>query len=172
MSIERLNVTDNDMRRFCTFTLAGRLCGVDILDVKEVNPENRITRVFHAPPEVEGFVNIRGNINLVLNLRRILGFEDEPPGDGSRLVLFKPRVGESFGVFVDSIEEVRMVQDDAIETGSFLDKEPAAGEERMDTGEVLSGVCRLNGALLLIINAHNLLKVVEQKLLEQNRGGA
>lgn len=152
-------------RRFCTFKLAGRLCGVDIQDVKEVNTENRFTRVFHAPPEVKGFVNIRGGIHLILDLRRILGFEDGAAAETGRLVLFKPSVGESFGVFVDGIEEVVEVDESCIETGNYLDRE-VQGEDRAAESDVISGVCRLDEALLLVINAGRLLKIVEKSLTQ------
>lgn len=156
--------TEGAARRFCTFSLAGRLCGVDILDVKEVNTENRFTRIFHAPPEVKGFVNIRGGIHLILDLKRILGFEESGPAPG-RLVLFKPSVGESFGVFVDGIEEVVEVDESQIETGNYLDRE-SQGEERAMDGEIISGVCRLEQSLLLIINADKLLKIIERKIVQ------
>jgi purine-binding chemotaxis protein CheW len=152
-------------RRFCTFSLAGRLCGVDILEVKEVNTENRFTRVYHAPEEVKGFVNIRGGIHLILDLRRILGFDDGAAADPGRLVLFKPAVGESFGVFVDGIEEVVEVDESCIETGNYLDRDPQ-GEDRAAEGGVISGVCRLDGALLLVINAGRLLRIVEKNLTQ------
>lgn len=152
-------------RRFCTFSLAGRLCGVDILEVKEVNTENRFTVVFHAPEEVKGFVNIRGGIHLILDLRKILGFDDGSAANPGRLVLFKPAVGESFGVFVDGIEEVVEVDESCIETGNYLDRD-LQGEDRTAEGEIISGVCRLDEALLLIINAGRLLRMVEKNLTQ------
>lgn len=151
--------------RFCTFSLAGRLCGVEILDVKEVNTENRFTEVYHAPPEVKGFVNIRGGIHLILDLKRILGFDDNGNDEPGRLVLFKPKVGESFGVFVDSIEEVIEVDESLIETGNYLDRE-SGSEERTSESSIISGVCRLDEALLLVINASRLLRVVERKIVQ------
>ncbi|MBF0525581.1 MAG: hypothetical protein HQK56_10850, partial [Deltaproteobacteria bacterium] len=43
-------------RQFCSFWLSGRLFGVDILDVKEINSEITFTPIFHASKEVKGYV--------------------------------------------------------------------------------------------------------------------
>ncbi|MGE4298827.1 MAG: chemotaxis protein CheW [Desulfovibrionaceae bacterium] len=145
---------------FCTFWLAGRLYGVDILDVKEVNPEISFTTVHHAPSEVSGFVNIRGQIHLILDLRRILGFTEGDRGERSRLVLFKPTVAESFGILVDRISDVVEVDEDRIESGHLA--EDAGGDPKGDSSGIISGVCRLEDSLLLIINARDLLKTLDK----------
>ncbi len=150
-------------KQLCTFHLAGQLYGVDILDVKEVNPETGFTPVFHAPRMVRGFVNIRGRIHLVLDLRRILGFPEREVDHRSRLVLFKPTVGESFGVLVDGIGDVVEVDEADIESGVLAD-EDVPGIEDAEHGEITSGVCRLAERLLLIVNARNLLKTVDMAL--------
>src|SRR5438309_4402146 len=94
-------------RMFCTFRVNDRLFGVDILDVKEVTAETAHTRVAHAPEEVLGLVNIRGHIYLALDLRRLIGQPAAPVTGDSRLVLFKPSVGNAFGVMVDAISDIR-----------------------------------------------------------------
>jgi len=152
-----------DIRQFCTFWLAGRLYGVDILDVKEVNQELRFTPVFHAPREVKGYVNIRGRIHLILDLRRVLGMREAPLEEKNRLVIFKPVVGESFGVLVDAISDVVETPAENIESGSLASEELPA-EERGEAGGLVSGVCRLKDALLLIIDARQLPRVVERAL--------
>ena len=63
------------------------------------------TPVAHTPDEVLGLVNIRGHIYLALDLHRLLGLPTAAVTGGSRLVLFKPAVGNAFGVMVDAIAE-------------------------------------------------------------------
>lgn len=151
------------MKQYCTFWLAGHLYGVDILDVKEVNQELRFTPVFHAPKLIKGYVNIRGRIHLILNLRRIMGMRDAPVGEKNRLVIFKPVVGDSFGVLVDAIGDVIETAPGAIEAGSLASDE-LASEERGEAVGLVSGVCRLSHALLLIIDARQLPRVVEKAM--------
>lgn len=149
------------IKQFCTFRLAGRRYGVDILDVKEVNQEAAFTKIYHAPKEVMGYVNIRGRIHLILNLRRILGMRGAQVDGKSRLVLFKPNVGESFGVLVDAVSDVVETDESLIESGSIVNEELGT-DERNEAVDLITGVCRLKDSLLLIINARNLLKIVDK----------
>jgi chemotaxis signal transduction protein len=148
-------------RQFCTFWISGRRYGVDVLDVKEVNPEVGFTPIFHAPEEVKGYVNIRGQIYLILDLRLILGFESKKVDEASRVVLFKSEAGEPFGILVDSIGDIVTVEKEQIEDRRIEDEglpESVEQERRaLDLGE---GVCKLEDALLVIINSSNLLNVI------------
>ena len=149
-------------RLFCTFRVDGRLYGVDILDVKEVTAETTHTRVAHAPDEVLGLVNIRGHIYLALDLRRLLGLRAAVVTGESRLVLFKPSVGNAFGMVVDAIGDIRT--GDAGRTQSFgrADREAAA----VDAGraELIDCVCELDSELLVVLNPRRFLAVIEEVL--------
>lgn len=144
-------------RQFCTFRIAERLFGVDILDVKEINPEAVFTPIFHAPKEVEGYVNIRGQIYLILNLRLLLGFEKKAVDDASRLVLFKPKVGEPFGILVDSIGDVVDVDVAQIEDHD-KNKQGLSKSGKRKSADLWDGVCKLEEGLLVVLNSRNLLK--------------
>jgi chemotaxis signal transduction protein len=165
MAAEPGRATPQEGKRFCAFRLAGRLYGVDILDVNEVHAETAFTPRYHAPGEVRGYVNIRGRLHLILDLRRILGFDSREADEFSRLVLFKPTEGDSFGVLVDTIVDVVEVPRDRIETGGVAEAEmfPDA-EDGQDPHNVLAGVCRLQDTLLLILDARSLPGVIERKL--------
>lgn len=146
--------------QFCTFLLEGRLYGVNILEVKEVNPETQFTAIAHAPDEIKGYVNIRGNIYLILDLRLLLGLPRIQVGEKSRLVLFKPATGESFGVLVDAIGDVVEVENELIQTGGLVGDE-LSDVEGVDPHGLVSGVCRLEQSLLLVVKAKKLLKALD-----------
>lgn len=149
-------------RMFCTFRAGHRLYGVDILDVKEVTAETGYTRVAHAPDEVLGLVNIRGHIFLALDLRRLLGLPGAVVTGDSRLVLFKPAVGGSFGVIVDAISDIQTADADRIESFGRAEMEAAAlAGGRVD---LIDAVCELPDELLVVLNPRRFLAVVEQKL--------
>lgn len=145
--------------RYCTFRLSGRLYGVDITDVKEINTEIRFTPIFHAPEEIKGYINIRGQIHLLIDLRKVFGFAPREITDTSRVVLFMQHVGDPCGVLVDSIEDVVTVNDKMIENRrKHEDKIPEGAERR--TADVGEGVCKLENDLLIILNANRLLQYV------------
>jgi purine-binding chemotaxis protein CheW len=145
---------------YCTFRLAGRLFGFDIRAVKEVNTQTVFTPVPHAPAVVCGYVNLRGNIYLVLDLRRLLGMAPAAVTAASRLLIFKPAVGESFGVLVDAIGDIFTLDEDRTEAWR-----PEEGEPFAAGGELVAGIGKLEGELLVIVDAQRLLGVVAAKLL-------
>lgn len=157
---QKIKTEDMSMAlRFCTFRLSGRLYGVDIENVKEINTEINFTPIFHAIEEIKGYINIRGQIYLLLDLRKIFGFEEKEIDDASRVVLFMPSVGEPFGVLVDSIEDVVTVDPKMIENRRKQDQKIEESFERR-AADVGVGVCKLEDELLIILNAKRLLEVI------------
>ncbi|MDM8550979.1 chemotaxis protein CheW [Desulfobacterales bacterium HSG2] len=148
--------------QFCTFRISGRLFGVNILDVKEINPEVDFTPIFHAPKKVKGYVNIRGQIYLILDLRLLLGFESKAVDDASRLVLFKPEVGDPFGILVDRIGDVVEVDETQIEDRQAEGQEGSEGDEQRSP-ELWDGVCKLGDELLVVLNSRSLLRNIDNK---------
>lgn len=154
----KAEIKTNQLLKLCTFQVAGRMFGVDILDVKEINAENDYTPVFHAPHEVQGYVNIRGQIHLVLDLRALLGLQaqDDAAQGRRQLVLFKHTVGESFAVQVDAIGDIVSVDEAHYEPGQSGGAEVADGIE----AGLMLGVCRLEKGLLVVLDAHRFLLVL------------
>jgi purine-binding chemotaxis protein CheW len=144
-------------RLFCTFHLGDQLFGVEITDVKEVNTETCLTRIHHAPPQVLGCVNLRGQIYLVLDIRQMLGLAPAQIGPDSRLLIFKPHVGDALAALVDQIGDIVAVRPDRIEQ-----KRP--GDERYSAGELIGGIAQLDRELLLILQASQFQHVIEKAM--------
>jgi purine-binding chemotaxis protein CheW len=80
----------------------------------------------------------------------------------SRLVLFKPAVGNAFGVMVDAIADIQTVDAGRAEPFSRADREAAAaGDCRV---ELIDCVCELDSELLVVLNPRRFLAVIEQSL--------
>ncbi|MBI3794006.1 MAG: chemotaxis protein CheW [Nitrospinae bacterium] len=144
---------DNKVQ-YCTFWISNRLFGVDILDVKEIFPEVVVTPVFHAPKEVRGYVNIRGQIYLILDLRLILSQDEKPVDDDSCLVLFKNSIGEPFGVLVDKIGDVVLAGFDQLEKRKNHLPEGDGKEDFIEC------ICKMDKALLTVLNAVKILQYI------------
>lgn len=143
-------------KQFCTFRIAQSLFGVNLGDVKEVRTPDRFTPVFHAPDEVRGVVNVRGQIHLVIDMRVLLGFESAEIGKLSRIVLFKPHVGESFGVLVDSVGDV--VETDAGGIENMGERNTGLKEFR----DLIEGNYKLEDSILIILDSTMLLDKIEK----------
>ena len=149
-------------QQFCTFYAAQRLFGVTITDVKEIQPPVRFTPVAHATREIRGFVNIRGHIHLVIDLRLLLGFDQTEIGKLTRIVLFKPHVGESFGILVDRVGDVVEVDETRIENLGDKSQESVQSSLR-DAQDLVQGICRLDDRLMIILDSAMLLGKIKEK---------
>ena len=149
-------------RQFCTFRIDQNLFGVNITDVKEVKTPDRFTHVYHATDEVRGFVNVRGQIHLVIDLRVLLGLAGAEIGKFSRIVLFKAHVGESFGILVDAIGDV--VETDETRIENMGDRNRDSGEGGMgELSDLIIGNCMLDDRILNILRSETLLRKIQEK---------
>lgn len=144
---------------YCTFHSAGRLFGVPVLDVKEVTNHSVFTRVPHAPPEVLGLVNIRGHIFLAINFPSLLAFQEHAVKDNSQFIVFKPSVGQSFGIVVDQVGEMISVPDSQSEAFS---PEIHIGER--DRAAFVSHICKLENQLLIVLDPRKFLTRIEHSI--------
>lgn len=149
---------DDEPRLFCTFEAAGRLFGVPLFDIKEVTAETHCTRIPHAPKSVKGYVNIRGQIILALDLKRILNLPSDDQ-EAKRLVIFKAMIGPAFGLLVDEVGEIASVRKQDI----AADETSLSPESHGPSG-LIRYICRLQDRLLVVLEAKNFLPIVEQEL--------
>jgi len=99
---------------FLTLSVAGQLCGVPVLAVREVLGPQAITRIPLAPPEVAGSLNLRGRIVTAIDLRRRLGLPprlapQQParsPGECGSMGVVVERDGELYSLLADQVGEV------------------------------------------------------------------
>ncbi|MDR0310394.1 MAG: chemotaxis protein CheW [Acidobacteriota bacterium] len=161
-------MSDNDLDgllnrsvvQMCTFRMVDRLFGVDILDVKEVNENVNVTPIYHAPPDVCGYINIRGQILLVVNLHETFGLEKQKTEQisGGKIVVFKQSVDEPFGILVDEVCDVV-----PIEPKRIVDRRSSSGDSaearelRRVRDAMVVGVYPLEKELLLIVDARRIL---------------
>jgi len=149
--------------QMCTFRMAERLYGVDILDVKEVNENVNVTPIYHAPPDVCGYINIRGQILLVVNLHETFGLEQEKKTEteqvySGKIVVFKQSVDEPFGILVDEVCDVVPIDPKrVVDRRASMGDTAEARELRRIRDEMVLGVYPLEKELLLILNARRIL---------------
>lgn len=89
---------------FLTLVVAGQLCGVPVLAVRDVLGSQAITRIPLAPPEVAGSLNLRGRIVTAIDLRRRLGLP--PREEGTAMSVVVEREDELYSLLADSVGEV------------------------------------------------------------------
>jgi purine-binding chemotaxis protein CheW len=146
-------------RPYCTFRLEERLFGLDVRWVKEVAAPPPITPIAHAPDSVRGYVNLRGQIQLVIDLKRLLGLTPTRLHADTRLVLFKSALGDPFGILVDRIGDIVQLRSEHIE-----DQRPEEAGEWGDN-RLTCGIGKMDGELVILLEASRLLPCVERSMV-------
>ena len=129
--------------QFVTFTLAGALYGVDMLRVQAALRGQARTTVPLAEPSVAGFINLRGQVVLAIDLRTRLGLEPLA-GDRQPMMVVVQVGGEPISLLVDDVGDVVDVE------GRQLEAPPDT--LRTSLSEVMLGVYQLEYSLLLVLD--------------------
>ena len=141
------------------FELSGEEFGVDILQVSEIIPAPRITRVPQAPECVKGLINLRGKIIVLIDLNIRLGFSPKERDELSRIIIVE--VGNTvIGMLVNSVKEVMKLPLSTIEPTPEMIKSKI-------NSEYLKGVGKLDGRLLILLNLAKVLGEEEADELNQ-----
>jgi purine-binding chemotaxis protein CheW len=144
---DNLNLTE-----YVTFTTAGQLFGLPIERVQDVFKPANITRVPLAASEIAGVLNLRGRIVTAIHLSARLdlaGGKASLPKASTYMAIGIEFQSESFGLLVDSVGEVLKLADG--------DREPNPINLDRNLARVSTGVYRLDGQLLVVLDVDRLL---------------
>jgi purine-binding chemotaxis protein CheW len=136
------------MTQFCTFTLAGQLFGIDVGEVQEVVLPQEMTRVPLAPAIVRGLINLRGQIVMAIDLRKRLGLPPRKVGEQPINLVARSEHG-AVSFLIDEIRDVVTVDDSR--------REATPDTVRQAIREVVRGVYKLEGRLLLVLDKERVL---------------
>ncbi len=137
-------------RQYATFMVDDLFFGVDVLRVQEVLRYQEMTAVPCSDGIIEGLINLRGQIVTALDMRRRLGLPRRTKGEAPMNVVLQSDDG-AVSLLVDDIGDVIAVDPEGFEPPPAT-LEPAARE-------MLEGVYKLEGRLLLILETDQVLEV-------------
>lgn len=139
----------DSVSRWVCFGAGEQLYGLPILSVQEVLRDVQIEPVPGVAEAVLGVLNLRGNVITVIDLRQRLGVPASTPGADARIVVVEHR-GESFGLLVDRVADVRKIIDAAIKP---------APEVGADGGAVrVHGIYTRDGIPLILLDPASLIE--------------
>jgi purine-binding chemotaxis protein CheW len=87
---------------------------IEIERVKEIVKVPLVTRVSKAPHFVEGVANLRGDILQVVNFHKIMGLENLPISERSRIIVLDDK-NVLAAIIVDAVSEVIEVEKEAVQ---------------------------------------------------------
>ena len=142
-----------DEKVFVTLTVAGQLCGVPALTVRDILGEQIITRIPMAPREIAGSLNLRGRIVTAVDLRRRLNLPDAPAGI-KRMSVVAEQGGELYALLVDQVSEVV-----SLSMQNFERNPPTLPQPWADYS---AGIFRLQDQLLVVLDTAQLLALAPE----------
>ena len=142
--------TDRNVNEYVTAVVGGQLFGLPIRRVQDVFIPERLTKVPLAPPEIAGVLNLRGRIVTLIDLGLRLGLVREDNG-GPAMAIGVEMHGESYGLLIDSVGEVLKLDSAALERNP-INLYPLLAS-------VSTGIFRLDGQLLLVIDVDRILDI-------------
>jgi purine-binding chemotaxis protein CheW len=148
VTLERTEQVSNEDQVYVTLSVAGQLCGIPVLGVRDILAEQPITRIPLAPPDIAGSLNLRGRIVTAIDLRRRLNLPPPEPGQ-KRMSVVADQGGELYALLVDQVAEVM-----SLNTSQF-ERNPPTLERHW--AMFSSGIYRLDGRLLVILDVARLL---------------
>jgi len=141
-------------RQYTTFSLDKLFFGVETVKVQEVLRYQPTTPVPLAPGVVSGLINLRGQIVTAVDLRRRLGFPERPAGQLPLNVVVRGDDG-AVSLLVDGIDDVVEI------TPELFESPPDTVPEKVR--EMIRGVYKLEGRLLLVLASEKILQFESQE---------
>ena len=136
-------------RQYSTFYVDNLYFGIEVLKVQEVLRYLEMTSVPLAPDVIQGLINLRGQIVTAIDMRRRLGLAKRSEEQAPMNMVVRSDDG-AVSLLVDEIGDVLEVRADSYETAP----ENMPPEQR----EMIEGVYKLEGKLLLVLNTERVLQ--------------
>jgi len=138
-----------------TFYVGDALCGMDILNIQEINKLMEMTKVPQAPDYMIGILNLRGQIVTIIDLGQKLGLGEVEISNESRNIIINAP-GEHVGLLVSRISDVVMADPEKIES--------APANMSGVQGGFFTGVYKTENKLIGILDIKEVLRIESDNL--------
>lgn len=153
--------------QYLTFMLSGEMFAIGILGIKEILEYGQLTSVPMMPAFVRGVINLRGAVVPVIDLSARFGRHNAEVTRRSCIVIIEADSDgntQDIGLMVDSVSAVLEI------ARSEIEPPPAFGAKIR--ADFISGMAKVNGAFVIVLNVDQVLSVDEMTLLSEASGPA
>jgi purine-binding chemotaxis protein CheW len=143
----------NQAKQFSTFTIDGRLYGIDVMKVQEVTKPMQVTIMKTAPTCVKGLINLRGQIATAIGLRELFGLTSDAGLEKMTVVCKVDDV--LLSLLVDNIGDVLEVQDSAFE--------PTPKTISPEIRTFMQGVYKTDAGILSVVSLDSIVRELDKR---------
>ena len=126
--------------QWVSFCLAGEKYAHPVASIKEVLRYQEPAPVPGAPSDVDGILNIRGEVLTVISARKLMDLPDDPQTDESRIISIETDDGLC-GIVVDKVEAIVGFQNSHVEP-----------PPNQSANGVIQGTIHREGELFIVAN--------------------
>lgn len=149
-----------DDSQYLTFLLGGEMFAIGILNIKEIIEYGQLTTVPMMPGFIRGVINLRGRVVPVVDLMSRFGRDSTETTKRTCIVIIEVATDgerQDVGVVVDSVSEVLEIP------VSEIEPPPSFGAKIR--ADFISGMGKVNGKFVIILNVNRVLSVEEMATL-------
>jgi purine-binding chemotaxis protein CheW len=149
-----------DQQQYLTFMLGGETYAMGILAIKEIIEYGNLTEVPRMPKFIRGVINLRGAVVPVIDLSSRFGKQATQVTRRTCIVIIEVANGnetQDVGVMVDAVNAVLEIP--------LQEIEPPPSFGANIRADFMSGMGKVNGKFVIILNIHHVLSVDEMATL-------
>jgi purine-binding chemotaxis protein CheW len=144
--------TLEDHKDFVSFTVAGQMFGISVLEVQDILVPTKIASVPLAKPEIRGSINLRGRIVTVIDVRSRLGLpKREPEASGRQMGVTVETGHDLYTLLVDEVGDVISLKT------SLLEPNPSTLDAVWR--DFAAGVFRVDNRLMVVLDVKHMLEI-------------
>jgi purine-binding chemotaxis protein CheW len=146
--------------QYLTFQLGAEMFAIGILHIKEILEYNNLTTVPMMPAFIRGVINLRGAVVPVVDLSARFGRSASDVTRRSCIVIIEVNVDDGvqdIGLMVDAVSAVLEIPASEIE--------PAPSFGARIRADFISGMAKVEGKFVILLNVGKVLSVDEMTLL-------
>ena len=148
-----LDVVEKETVQYIVVSIGNEQYGLDISYVDNIVRMCKITRVPKAPAHYIGVINLRGEIVLLMSLRRKMNLEDDVFTDITRIIILKTEEQGLVGIVVDEVKEVIALAEDEIDRNTQ--------NSQSDKTQYINGIGKNGDELISILEISSILDEVD-----------
>ena len=156
VSVENDTAYLDEVRQYLTFMLGGKVYGLEILNIKEIIEFGEITEVPMTPDFIAGVINLRGSVVPVVDLSQRFSGKATVIAKRTSIIILEVENDDlriEIGVMVDMVNEVLDIHRGEVE--------PAPSLGNKIKTNFISGMAKVDGKLLILLDIENVLSVDE-----------
>lgn len=148
--------------QYLTFLSGAEVFGIGILHVKEIKEYVNVTTIPMMPEYVKGVINLRGNVVPIIDLSIRFGREKSTISKRTCVIIVEVEYEDEsmdIGILVDAVNEVIDIPQGAIEPA------PTFGSKIRI--EFISGIGKVEGKFIILLDVNKVLSVSELSSIEE-----